>query len=257
MILLFGALALFGCQEDDSIAPEEISTTISYDTSYMFGYPTGYSYDGSRVVVHSVNGQIMKRVGGFRPVDGGSYLFGTEYYDAISYSGNRILVEKGKLSNYPSDPVDKTAFLVDAQGRITHKIDVREPGYESPRDTLKYQYDSQGLLIGTQRKIFSELYENAVYYYNARKNLDSIVWREIYQGNQLQKTIVEKFSNYDSAPNPLRKLFIFDETFLRSLSVNNFMKYERWVIQNANSNQTYYDQRVWNIPHDANGNIIF
>lgn len=253
-ILLLGALALFGCQEDDPVAPAAAAR--SYDTAYMFRYPTGDPYDGSRVVVQSVNGQIVKRVGGFRPVDGGGYLFATEYYDDISYAGNRILVEEGKLSNYSSEPIKKTAFLVDAQGRITHKIDVREPGYESPSDTLKYQYDAQGLLTGTHRKIFSLLQENAVYYYDARKNLDSIVWREIYQ-DQIQKTVIEKFSNYDNAPNPLRGLFIFDETFLRSLSTNNFMRYERVETINSNQNQTYYDERTWNIPHDANGNIIF
>ena len=38
------------------------------------------------------------------------------------------------------------------------------------------------------------------------------------------------FSNYDNAENPLKELGIFDEVFIRSLSKNNYRKYQKFSV---------------------------
>ena len=38
------------------------------------------------------------------------------------------------------------------------------------------------------------------------------------------------FSNYDNTENPLKELGIFDEVFIRSLSKNNYRKYQKFTV---------------------------
>ena len=69
-------------------------------------------------------------------------------------------------------------------------------------------------------------------YYNQKNNLDSIITiRHSYdeQNNNYAPTrkVVEAFSNYDDFQNPLKSLFIFEETFERSLSKNNYGTYKK------------------------------
>jgi hypothetical protein len=251
------AFVLWNCGGDDeATTPVIVPSSLSYNFQNML-YPID-AFGNGQVTVDFINGVVVKRRGGLRKLDpaaGGGYFYDTVCYDDVFYSGNRITIEEGKLTTFPA-LITRTNFLVDAQGRITHKIDVSDDGFQTPADTLTYQYNGNQL-VGSTRKRNSFHREESVYYYNAQKNLDSIVSREIYQ-DQLQRTTIEKFSNYDHAPNPLKKLFIFKETFLRSLSTNNFMNYEKSVINNAAGNEVdVFEERSWDIPHNAFGNIIF
>ena len=56
------------------------------------------------------------------------------------------------------------------------------------------------------------------------------------------KMITETFGNYDTAQNPLQGLFMFDDTFYRSLSENNFRTYRRQ--EQDMPNGTLYDTQT-------------
>ena len=68
------------------------------------------------------------------------------------------------------------------------------------------------------------------------------------------------FSNYDNAENPLKELGIFDEVFIRSLSKNNYRKYQKFSVNFSiplNKIDTVSRQeQTWNFKY-LNGKPVF
>ena len=68
------------------------------------------------------------------------------------------------------------------------------------------------------------------------------------------------FSNYDNAENPLKELGIFDEVFIRSLSKNNYRKYQKFSVRFSiplNKIDTVSRQeRTWDFKY-LNGKPVF
>ena len=66
------------------------------------------------------------------------------------------------------------------------------------------------------------------------------------------------FSNYDNAENPLKELGIFDEVFIRSLSKNNYRKYQKFSVRfiPLNKIDTGRQERAWNFKY-INGKPVF
>ena len=68
------------------------------------------------------------------------------------------------------------------------------------------------------------------------------------------------FSNYDNAENPLKELGIFDEVFIRSLSKNNYRKYQKFSVNFSiplNKIDTVSRQeRTWDFKY-LNGKPVF
>ncbi|OYX26246.1 MAG: hypothetical protein B7Z06_05990, partial [Flavobacteriales bacterium 32-35-8] len=108
-------------------------------------------------------------------------------------------------------------------------------------------------------------FEDALYYYS-NNNLDSIV--TIRQNYKEQTGIyaptrksVEIFGNYDNESNPTKNLFMFDETFKRSLSKNNYASYRNSVYTYSidgvlNSVPSSESGKTWTYAYDEEGNII-
>ena len=142
------------------------------------------------------------------------------------------------------------AIELDNNGLMVKKINNIVQHTLSNGDTIynvlskDYTYDSEKLLVKTHQtqKLlnYSEhsnfpddirSYADASYYYT-NNNLDSIVTIEHDYIEQEHIYIpkrkrVETFSNYDNSNNPLKSLFIFEETFKRSLSKNNYRTYKK------------------------------
>lgn len=67
---------------------------------------------------------------------------------------------------------------------------------------------------------------------------------------------MEHFSEYDNAENPLKNLVIFEETFYRALSKNNFKRYDRKEYNSADE-LTGTSFRTWTLQYDSNGKVKF
>ena len=123
-------------------------------------------------------------------------------------------------------------------------------------DTTKYYYNSHGLLYQSKRGKQTGSHEIATYYYNSSKHRDSIVTLEYLNTGMVFYKTKETFSEFDNASNPLKKLFLFKETFLRSLSRNNYMHYDMSKYDFENT-LVDHKERNWTIPHDTDGRILF
>ena len=254
---------LFGCQNNDDNPTEETLPITSYYFANMHYSQTALpsSTESNKVTLeYNSSGQIIKRLGGVRGVDpstafGGIYA--SEVSDDIFYSDHSILVEEGRILPWYTNPVSRTKIVFDNNNRVIERINIKESlASQNWLDTLKFSYNSLGLISETKLgKPNNSGYEFSKYYYNSEKNLDSIITIQAINSNLYNK-IKETFGSYDNALNPIKNLFLFKETFLRSLSQNNYMYYEKNKYDFDN-NLVYHEERNWNIPHDANGQILF
>lgn len=258
LLLIFGALTI-SCNSDDN------SSTISepnyHINEYFFDnmiYPNGVmeNLDNLVKIEYDSNLNITQRKGGYSPFDpatGYSFIFMDNLYDQLTYSSNEILIEKKTTSTFTIPKFERKIFL-DNNNRIIKKAIFREFDL-TPRDTVYYSYNTNGKLLESRNGSNDSYNEVSKFYYNSANNLDSVVTRK-YNSTALQSKVVEEFSNYDSAVNPVKNLFIFEETFYRSLTHNNFRKYERKEYD-VDNNLTFFLFKNWILIYNELGEVKF
>lgn len=248
--------AMAGCQKDDdrSVLPIQ---SYQYASMHHIWEKWGVGVDVAgedRVRFVYLNGKIAKRVGGFRSVVASEgafypYMFTTQIYDTLIYSGNQIIIR-----TYSENPqrvyagLNERHISLDGNGRMIRQI------VPAATDTTDYQYDSKGRLKGSCRRYYTTGVDTVSYYYTG-SNLDSLV-RKVYQFSNLMVKDVESFSGYDRSANPVRNMSYFSETFNRSLSANNytFYRFQRFA-PNGILGDSY--TRSWTLTYDAEGNVVF
>ena len=258
LLLIFSALVI-SCNSDDGNS--STSETTYHINQYFFGnmiYPNGVmeNLDNLVKIEYDNNFNIVKRNGGyssFEPSSGYPYIFTDNLYDQLTYSTNQILIEKKTTSTFSIPKFERKLFL-DNNNRIIKKEIFREFDL-TPRDTIYYSYNSNGKLAESRNGNVNSYNEVSKFYFNSANNLDSIVTRK-YNSTVLQSKVVEEFSNYDSAINPVKNLLLFEETFYRSLTQNNFRKYERKEYD-IDNNLTFSSFKNWTLIYDESGKVKF
>lgn len=258
LFLIIGFLTM-SCNSDDSNLPTP--ETAYHINEYFFDnmmYPNGVmeNLDNLVKLEYDEHLNIMKRKGGFSPLDqstGYSYIFTDNLYDQLTYSTNEILIEKKTTSPISIPKFERKIFL-DNNYRIIKKTIFRELDF-NPRDTIYYSYNTNGKLTESRSGNLNNYNEVSKFYYNSANNIDSIVTRK-YNSTILQSKVIEEFSNYDSAVNPLKNLSLFEETFYRSLTTNNFRKYERKEYD-LDNNLTFSSFKNWTLVYDESGKVKF
>jgi hypothetical protein len=209
-------------------------------------------------IEYNHNNKISKRVGGYLYLSSGSGAgtgFTDEIYDELIYSNNLIQINRKTSSvNYSVSPFQRKLIL-DNQNKIIKKISYQELVFPY-NDTINYFYNSSGQISETFKGKLDSFNEKTKYYYNTNGNLDSIVAAKHYQNEPYNSKTKEVFSNFDNTPNPLKKLIIFEETFNRALSNNNYSKYEKFTFD-SNNNLINTEFRNWTLQYDSSGNINF
>ncbi|WP_157804988.1 hypothetical protein [Confluentibacter lentus] len=285
-ILLFVAVSLLSCDKDDVPLNDNLKLE-SYYALYMDYGPNIdplYGYGGYYPLVqleYSKN-KLAQRKGDFLlSFNSLGYVFNSSFHedivDELSYSKNKIIIEK-KSYNPSIDRLYNRLRTIDLSndGHMIKKtiLELGASGNFSDKDTvtIQYTYNQNKLLTKAYltKKINSStigrrFYDNSLYYYNQKDNLDSIITiRQTYEDIDkklipIQK-IVEVFSNYDNASNPTKNLFMFDETFKRSLSKNNYASYTNSVYTYSNdgvlsSTPSSLSSKNWTYAYDEEGNI--
>jgi hypothetical protein len=246
-----------------------LSTFFNYSNIISFEYD-----DSNRIIKRNGDMFNLSPNGG-----GGGYLHDSLYTDLV-YTNNKVRLEKKGtpfVENYI--PNNETIIELDAHNRMIKKIRFQEYDYPE-RDTTNYTYSNGKLMsfVKTSNRVstsgnWSVRYfeESDLYYTN--DNLDSIV--TIYSGKEssvpytiLSKKETQYFSGYDTAENPFRKLQMFEETFNRSLSKNNFTEYRKTSNSYHYPNNDYYQTPIlyptqeeayqtWSFAYDEDGEWIY
>ena len=293
IILIVVSLFVISCDKDDISVENQIKIS-SYHTSYMdFSHlkdwedlympSTTLNPDADGLVeLDYESGKILKKKGGYGyHYSLGFHFFSSQIVDEVSYNKNKIRIEKKSYSPTIHIHPNLRTIELDNNGLMVKKINNIVQNVLSSGDTIyniltkEYTYNSEKLLVKmrqTQKLNYSEhtnppdnirSYADASYYYT-NNNLDSIVTIEhdyVEQENTYipKRKIVETFSNYDDSENPLKSLFIFEETFKRSLSNNNYGTYKKdeyYFIDEIVMHSSSY-QNSWILNYDINGNIRF
>ncbi len=248
--------AVAGCQKDDDRSGLRIQS-YQYASMHHIWEKWGVGIDVAgedSVRFVYLNGKIAKRVGGFRPVVASEgafypYIFTTQIYDTLIYSGNQITIR-----TYSEDPqrayanLNERLISLDGKGRMIRQI------VPAATDTTDFHYDSGGRLRESYRRYYTSGVDTVWYYYTG-SNLDSLV-RKVYQFSDLMVKDVEAFSGYDHSANPVRNMSYFSETFNRSLSANNYIYYRfQRFSPDGFLGESY--TRSWTLNYDSEGNVVF
>lgn len=257
-------VVLSSCSTDESssneIVPNEPSPQ-SYFFRYM-NYPIDMALnpnlDNLVKINYNSENKIIKRIGGIRylsPNSGLTTMFTDEIYDEVSYLNNEIqIIRKTSSTNYSIYSFERKLIL-NNQNKIIKKIIYQQYGNPA-NDTINYYYNNLGLISESIRGNINQFNQISKYYYNQNQNLDSIVTKKQYQNDPYYSKEKEIFSNYDNALNPLKKLILFEETFNRAISKNNFKRYDK-IIYDSNNNIIGNEYINFNLQYDNSGNVRF
>lgn len=258
---------MLSCEKDR----DENSETVEEPSLYSYHYrnmdipgndfPT--NTDGIITLDYDTQGRPTKRNGGFVGVPlstGFDIMFSKDIYNDIVYGNNDITVQQKSVSQPGTVYIQKYFSLLN--GKIVQKV-TSSTYYSMSNDTIQYYYSGNKLTrsLYKQQKPLSE----TKYHYNSQGNLDSTVTRKLvynptnqnyepYKDYPKWRTL-EIFKSYDGYANPTKKMMIFDELFNRSLSENNYSRYEKKVFD-VDGNLTLTLTKNWTFSY-SNGIIDF
>lgn len=193
-----------------------------------------YIKNDSVSIVYDKN-KIIKRIGYFLIGNAGvgypnnyvSYI-----YDTLIYTNNQLTILTKSNSQEISGISAYKKVIFYENKRISKTVQSYQ--YTDKQDITVYYTYTNSLLTKKIGYIGANLYFQSDFYYNNNGNLDSIISRvseynsqndnfEINLGSK--NKIKEVFENYDKNKNQLKPFIVFDETFNRSLSANNYGTY--------------------------------
>jgi hypothetical protein len=234
----------------------------AYQFKFM-DYPNNVmpDYENNGIVtIRHQDGKIVKRQGGtfeINPATGYNCKFSMKVQDTLIYQNNKIKVNKRLIDKSDVYFMKDLFITLDNNGRMIEKIRALHPENISyQRDTLQYLYSTNGKISRINGKHENQV-SISLFYYNEIDNLDSVVTKYTDRiDGELYQFRTDYFSEYDTSKNPLKELAIFDETFYRSLSANNF-SYWRIKIRNDYDTGFHEEFRKYTLKYDNVGNVLF
>jgi len=287
--ILITLLTILSCSNDDSgnMMPLGDNFKISSYHGVYAQYNTHLTLIPTRDNLvkfeYDLLSRITKRIGNFAYASANSGIGGTLHdslYTSLTYTDNKIYLEKKIIpfEGVNTVPENETIIKLDYNNRMVQKITFEEY-YNTPKmDTTNYTYENDKLISYIKTSNISSpdwdtrfIKESNLYYTN--ENLDSIVTISSRKHSDEPYLILDKketqiFEGYDVAQNPFKKLQIFEETFNRSLSKNNFTAYKKkshgYNYPGNDYNQTPVPAstiqetfQTWSFAYDQNGEWIY
>lgn len=294
ILYLIPLLIFCNCNNDEEQGTSNNDNNFNIESYYAFyaNYATSiFPYDnpdsspGHLVKIqYDSNGRIIKRIGDIlyiSPNTGLGPMISDSLFTDLEYFENKVKLTKGISYLGFSTLENESIITFDSQNRILKKTNRYETNMGLKMDTINYNYINNKLMsyIKTSNEHISgeeidiRRFEESNLYYNTNNNLDSIVTiSSMKLSNRPYTTLLNRktlvFQNYDTSFNPFKKLRIFEETFYRSLSNNNYRKY----IEKSNGyqypNYDFYAEPImtpatinkvlnWNFSYDFNGNWMY
>lgn len=227
-ILIAGSL--IACRKKSGVSPQDLPpATDSIQGKYMIFDAGGIGYTpgtGSNGYFSFQGNRISRRNGGFLPAPLSGAMSGPyskDVYDTVIYQQNRIILETRTNVSGIIMPVNKRELILE-NGRIAKKI--YHSNISDHKDTALYFY-AAGNRISRKEIRYSDRTQVQVFTFDAQGNLQKIKTTLQISGQTTPNwTAEESFFNYDTRPNPLKGYWMWDDLYYRSLSTNNFAKYE-------------------------------
>lgn len=250
---------LIGCENNDDDNNVDELLIKNYKTKYM-DYPIDYDENSSSEIIYE-NGKVVKRINTFSKISalGSSSIY--NFYDEVSYQGNEINII---FKTNDNQTVGESSIKIKLANNL---IAEKKYFYDNYIVTNNYSYSKDKLIkVNSSQNGLTPNYLSYQknIYYNSKNNVDSIVTRQaefnpisnsyVLDLNSKKRT-VEVFSDFDNTINNTKKLNVFEELFNRSLSQNNYRKYEK-IGFDVDGIRTSYLKKDWSFVY-LNNNIDF
>lgn len=262
-LIIVPAFFFMSCRKSGLTMPEPKFRIDSINRGLLLGTTnihTGYNPFGSTdafVFNYDNRKNFRSRIGGFFNVvysGGSSGFFSPEVYDTVIYRNNTIEVTTHSRNGFYVDPNKRLYTL--SNGKIQMKI-AYASDLTQRNDTAFFYYRANQNLDRMVEKS-SGIYTVSNFSFNSAGNLDSVSAKTYRTGdNTLLWTIAEKFGDYDNSMNPLKYFGIWDETFYRSLTINNFRSYHFQKTYGTNTSVSEYGDFKFNLQYDSKGMVDF
>lgn len=294
IILLAGLFLFLSCSKEDNPTtpvnpiqedntPFYIQDYFSANAQYSVNLVLNPNSDNLVKFEYDANNRIIKRIGDIIYIAGGAggggYISDILFTD-LEYFDNKVkLTKRSSASSLIVQP-HESIITFDSENKMVQKIINYQANNSQniKHDTINYTYINNRLIHFTKTyKESSNGYEtryfedSSVSYNN--DNLSTIVTIFSVKYSDMPHVIfiakeTKQFGGYDNAINPFRKLSIFDETFYRSLSKNNFTTYTKVGSQYIYPNNDYSQTPVlgqetqqgfqnWSLNYDVNGQWLY
>lgn len=264
-IILALSLLIFltSCERNEIDPINQLSNITEYNPLYMnFDYSYGYNdfrfFDGENITLEYSNSKITKKTANLILVNTSYNFIRLSIVEELTYKGNEIEIVRKSTDN-TNIPLYQKRIYMNPDGKTISQIIIKN---SSITDTLKFKYEGKNLdnITIYDKGIKSKL----KFYYNQNQNLDSIItkygnlnynntkgeYSYIYNETEKRRQ-KEVFSNFDMFINPMKQLNIFDDTFIRSLSYNNYKTYKRYFYDNDNVLRNFSEEN-WNFVYENN-----
>ncbi|GAB3829436.1 hypothetical protein GCM10028895_44290 [Pontibacter rugosus] len=215
-----------------------------------------------------VRGKVTKQTGGYNCL-----LNNVCFNDTIKSNDRQVIYDVNRTGNAVDVTirsigewkwvVQEWHFKMKAENQPDYLIYKQEN--RQSYDSLKYTYSSDGKLA--QIVCFSvfrnqhgtSVNKDAVknFFFNAEGNLEKVETRLLLNDEKFLTMIIETFEDYDTAINPFQHLFMFDNTFYRSLSKNNFRKFRSQKLDVRSGADTGSYGWNWTLEYNEQGVPLF
>lgn len=192
--------------------------------------------------------KITGRVGGNMTLttsDGPVSVFSNAIYDTVTYDGNTITITTKAREN--------AGFSVPPNTRVITMINGSIQKQTSDADTTYYYYDGNNI---NRTENYSKNKQLTRRYTFSKNNLTTITTTSTERAdNSISSTTTETLSGYDTKANGLKSYGIWNDIYVRSLSKNNFNKYESVTLQGGTPLST--SSSTFTIVYKSNGEVDY
>lgn len=251
------AVALLSCSKGKDV-PAPALLIDSYAAKYLVHQHTGayFSFPEAYLMEYS-GGKVVKRTGGMLCRLSNSCQDDYTLIQNVTSSGNTLHIDIKSGSSSFRALEQEWFFQMIGENKIAFQRYKNENS--SSFDSLRYEYSGSGqlaritgfyVLKHAAGTFVGKRYEKD-FFFNVAGNLEKVEKREFYDGESVSIMTTETFGNYDTSINPFQKLFMFDDTFYRSLSKNNFRSYRREVVALPGGNVIKSHSKEWALQYDG------
>jgi hypothetical protein len=265
MFKLFILLCLFfcivSCNKPATDVPGENNfyKVDSIQGKYLFSNEEPVNYltaAGTAYITYNISNKIIKRRGGYIPIpttSGSSYFYVKEVFDTIRYiaNGNVVIDLSTSLSGISFTGGGRREIIL-SNNLVSKRISYNQESSNNDNDTTVYFYDAANRVQRTEQYLFSTYYVKNFFFDSNGNLVKTTGIRKRRSDNTIINTTEEVFSGFDNQPNPLKLFNFWDDTFLRSLSNNNFTGYS-YIKKDQTNNIIKQEQKNWTLVYDAGG----
>ncbi|MDH6252292.1 hypothetical protein M2347_002019 [Chryseobacterium sp. H1D6B] len=255
LLFLFLMMCLLSCSNNDDIQDiQTVQNTADLEPDRIWvslaEWPNNVGFNNGPLEYKFTyeNGNLKKMSGQLVEAYPGTLLFIKDYYWDLSYIGNKIT-----LKNYTDKKINELIYTIENGRPLKAEMynDLDELVF-----TKEYTYEPNKIKVYINQADIRETY--ITYYFDSNKNLIKSEKLEKISGID-QKLTITNYSDFDTAKNPYKKLYLLNDTFYeKSLSANNYRKAEG-TTELLNSSHPFpsgtfmYSQTYI---YDANGQIF-